>query len=76
MRAYRPPADDADVLSVIEVSAIMLPMKVVDVPRVAELPICQKILHACAPLMSSTLELLAVVRVLPILNMKTLAELP
>lgn len=68
--------DEAAVLRVIEVRAKMLPLKVVFVPKVAELPICQKTLQACAPLMSSTLALLAVVRVLPIWKMKTLAGLP
>ncbi len=54
----------------------MLPTNVESVPMVAELPTCQKTLHALAPLISNTLEALAVVRVLPILKRKTLAGFP
>ena len=53
------------------VSARMVPWNMVSVPRVAELPICQKTLHGDAPLISATDELLAVVRVLPIWNTQT-----
>ncbi len=59
-----------------DVSARMFPAKSVFVPSIAELPIRQKVLHDCAPLISFTLELLAVVRVLPVLKMKTLLLLP
>jgi hypothetical protein len=48
----------------------------VPVPSVAELPICHQMLHGEAPLMRTTLELLAVVSVLPIWKMKTALELP
>jgi hypothetical protein len=41
------------------------------VPRVAELPICQKTLQAWAPLMRTTLLLAAVVRVDAALMIKT-----
>jgi hypothetical protein len=45
LRAYRLPCVVAPVLSVIEVSARMFPTKRVAVPKVAELPTCQKILQ-------------------------------
>jgi hypothetical protein len=48
------------------VSAMMLPLNTVVVPRVAELPTCQKMLQSSAPLRTRTDELLAVVSVLPI----------
>lgn len=66
----------APVVRVMEVNARMFPWKAVFVPRVAELPTCQKTRHGCAPLITNTLELLAVVRVLAIWKMKTLSELP
>ncbi len=59
-----------------DVSARMLPRKSVLVPRVAELPIFQKILQGCALLMGKMMALLAVVRVLLIWTMKTLLGLP
>ena len=67
---------DAPVLRVIDVSARMFPAKSVFVPRVAELPTCQKTRHGCALLVTCTIALLAVVRVLPILKIKTLLGLP
>jgi hypothetical protein len=71
VRAYSPQFDDAPVVAVMEISARMLPMKLVPVPKVAELPTCQKTLAAVAPLISNTFALLAVIRVLPIWKMKT-----
>lgn len=59
-----------------EVSARMFPWKPVFVPRVTELPTCQKMRHGCKPLITNTLALFAVVRVLTILKMKTLLGLP
>jgi hypothetical protein len=57
--------------------ARMVPLKVVPIPRVAELPTCQKTLEACAPPMRFTLLLLAaVISVLPIWKMKTAFGLP
>ena len=53
-RARARPTTVAPVLSVMDVSARMLPWKVVLVPRVAELPTCQKMLQALAPLMRRT----------------------
>jgi hypothetical protein len=51
---------------------MMVPLKIVWVPRVAELPTCQKTLEAWAPRMSFTvLFSVAVVSVVPIRKMKT-----
>src|ERR1035437_2773957 len=63
LRASIRPDAVALVLSVIEVSASIVPNRFELVPRVAELPTCQKQLHACAPLMSTTLLLEAVMSV-------------
>jgi hypothetical protein len=59
------------VSSVTLASAITVPIKLVLVPRVAELPTCQKTWHCSAPLMSTTEASLAVMRVLATLKMKT-----
>jgi hypothetical protein len=48
-RARTRPWTVAPVSNVIEVVAMIVPAKFVVVPRVAELPTCQKTLHACAP---------------------------
>ena len=64
------------VVKVMLVSAMMLPVKAVLVPSVAELPTCQKTFDADPPLISRTEELEAVVSVLPILNTKTALGLP
>jgi hypothetical protein len=58
------PSTVALVVNVIDVKAKMFPTKIEPVPMVAELPICQKILHACAPLMRLTTLFDAVVSVL------------
>jgi hypothetical protein len=71
LRANTRPMMSAPVFIVIEVSARMFPTKLVVVPRVAELPTCQKTLQAFAPLISSTWLADAVVSVLPIWKMKT-----
>ena len=76
VRAYNPPLTEQPVVTVIEASAIIFPAKVVPVPRVAELPTCQKTLQALAPLMSNTDEADAVVRVLPIWNTHSALESP
>jgi hypothetical protein len=60
------PSTVAPVTRVMLVSAKTFPTKLVVVPSVAELPTCQKTLHGAAPLISTTDEPLAVVRVLPI----------
>jgi len=72
----RPFRIDDPVVTVMEALAMIVPWKAVFVPRVAELPTCQKTLAADAPLISVTLELLAVVSVLPIWKMKRALELP
>jgi hypothetical protein len=59
------------VFAVIDVRARMVPTKVEPTPRVAELPTCQKTLHAWAPLMSTTLLLGEVMSVKPAWKMKT-----
>jgi hypothetical protein len=67
----RPSISVAPVFIVIDASARMFPLKDVFVPNVAELPICQKTLHAWAPFLSSTRLLDAVVSVDPTWKMKT-----
>jgi hypothetical protein len=65
------------VFTVTEAWAMMVPLKMVLVPRVAEVPTCQKTLEAWAPPMRFTLLLVAaVVSVLPIWKMKTAFGLP
>lgn len=63
LRASTRPSTLALVSAVIEVSARMLPLKLDAVPRVAELPTCQKTLQARAPLVRITLLADAVTRV-------------
>jgi hypothetical protein len=75
-RANALPATDALVVRLMLVRARILPVKVVPVPRVAELPTCQKTLQSFPPLITCTDETLAVVNVLPIWKMKTAAALP
>jgi len=69
LRAKALPLRTAPVPSEMEERARMSPAKVELVPRVAELPICQKTLAALAPLMSTTLLLVAVVSALAIWKM-------
>ena len=71
LRASARPSTVELVVTVMEVSAMMVPTKVVSVPSVAELPTCQKTLQACAPLMSATVLLDDVMRVEPIWNTQT-----
>jgi hypothetical protein len=66
LRARARPLTVAPVVRAMFVSARMLPLNAVVVPRVAELPTCQKMLQSCAPPRTRTDELLAVVSVLPI----------
>ena len=49
LRASALPSRLAPVFTVIEASAMMVPLKTEYVPRVAELPICQKMFLAWAP---------------------------
>jgi hypothetical protein len=67
---------DAPVLSVMLACARISPANDVVVPSVAELPTRQNTLPPCAPLMSETVEALAVVSVLEMLKMKTEFGLP
>ena len=61
----------AAVFAVIVAEAMIVPTKRVPVPSVAEEPTCQKTLHACAPLMSSTVVFEPVISVEPIWKMNT-----
>ena len=70
-RANMRPMAVAPVFMVMEVSARMVPRKLVAVPSVAELPTCQKTLQDRAPLVSNTRLLLAVVSVEPTWKTKT-----
>jgi hypothetical protein len=70
------PSTCASVVRVMLVSARIFPTNAVVVPRVAELPTCQKTLHRSPPLSMATDELLAVVSVLPIWKMKTASGFP
>ena len=56
---------------VIDEYAIMVPMKTEDVPRVAELPTCQKMFLACAPPVRMTLRPTPTVSVLAIWKTQT-----
>jgi hypothetical protein len=75
-RARTLPVTLAPVFRVMLVSATMLPASAVPVPRVAELPTCQKTPQLDALLIKRTDEALAVVSVLPILKIKTALGLP
>ena len=70
-RASSLPSTVAVVLAVIVVRARTLPLNVVVVPRVAELPTCQYTLQDWAPLIRLTLLFEAVVSVEPIWNTNT-----
>jgi hypothetical protein len=54
VRAKALPSSTAPVVSVTDACARMVPTKVEVVPRVAELPTCQKTLAACAPPIRTT----------------------
>jgi len=66
----------APVVRVMLALAKIFPTNVVPTPSVAELPTCQNTLQFWAPLISSTVELLAVVKVLAILKTQTAPRLP
>jgi len=70
------PVEVALVSKVILARAITVPIKFVPVPRVAELPTCQKTPHGCAPLTSATEASLAVMRVLGTRKINTASGLP
>ena len=62
--------------TVMDTAAKIFPLKMVVVPKVAELPTCQKIFFACAPPLKTMLVPGSVVSVEPILKMKTAFALP
>lgn len=68
LTAYRPPVTLTPSRREIEVRARMLPLNVVELPRVADDPIWKKTLQARAPLTSTTDADEAVVSVEPIWN--------
>jgi hypothetical protein len=76
VRASTLPVTVLPVSTVADANARMLPTKVVLVPKVAELPTCQKTLHAWAPPMSFTVLPDAVMRVDPAWKTKTALESP
>nr|WP_241996343.1 hypothetical protein [Kribbella antiqua] len=76
LRASIRPTAVAPVSMVMDVNARMVPRNWVAVPMVAELPTCQNTLQAWAPLVSTTLLLVAVVRVDPAWNTKTAPASP
>lgn len=65
------PSTDTPLFNVIEVRARMLPTNTELLPRVAELPTCQKTLQAWAPPISDTTLADAVVKVELVWKMKT-----
>jgi len=69
-RAKARPSIVAPVVIVIDVRAMMVPLKIESVPRVAELPTCQKMHSARAPLTRMIWVLEPVVSVEPIWKMK------
>ena len=71
LRANKRPCTRAPVFAVIDESASIEPTKFEPTPSVAELPTFQKTLHACAPLRSATLLLVAVMSVEPAWNTNT-----
>ena len=76
LRANTLPRSVAPVSSVAEASAMIVPTKLLVVPRVAELPTCQKTLHACAPFSSTTLLPEAEIKVEPAWKIKTASASP
>lgn len=71
LRARARPSMVALVRTEIDCSAMIVPLKDVFVSSVAELPTCQKTLHAWAPLMRATVAEGPVIRVSAIWKMKT-----
>nr|WP_254550049.1 hypothetical protein [Catellatospora tritici] len=70
-RASSRPLTVAPLFNEIVVRAMMVPTNVVLVSRVAELPICQNTLQACAPLISATVLFGAVISVASVWKMNT-----
>ena len=76
LRARSRPSMTAPVVAVMDVSAMIVPLKFDPVPSVAELPICQNTLQACAPPEKTTLLPLAVVNVEPAWKIHTSVDPP
>ena len=76
VRANVLPSRFTPVVMVMDARARMFPLNTELVPKVAELPTCQKTLQGLAPLASMTWLPLPVVRVDPIWKMKTAAGSP
>src|SRR5207253_11114904 len=76
VRANSRPSTVAPVVTVMEANARMFPLNTEPVPRVAELPTCQKTLAACAPPLRMTWRPTVVVRVDAIWKMKTALASP
>src|SRR5438105_10633063 len=76
VRANSRPSTAAPVVTVIEANARMLPLNTEPVPRVAELPTCQKTLAALAPPLKITWRPTVVVRVDAIWKMNTALASP
>jgi hypothetical protein len=76
VRARSRPTTVAPVVAVTDACAITVPTKWVFVPRVAELPICQKTLQGLAPFCSTTLLADAVVSVLAAWKIQTVSGTP
>src|ERR1043166_9381817 len=70
------PATPAPVVTVMDVKARMFPLKTEVVPRVAELPTCQKMLAALAPPLRITWRPVVVVSVDAIWKIQTAFESP
>jgi hypothetical protein len=75
-RARTRPFTVAPVLRVAEVSAKIVPTKLVEVPRVADEPTCQKTLQACTPFSRTMLAEDPVVKVEPAWKMNTASGFP
>jgi hypothetical protein len=76
LRASRRPSIVAPVVAVTDVRARTLPTRCEFVPSVAELPTCQKTLHAVPPLRTTTALVDAVINVDEALKMNTASGSP
>ena len=75
-RAKARPSSVAPVASVMDWSAMIVPLNTEVVPKVAELPTCQKMFEALAPPLRMTCRPEVVVKVDAIWKMKTAFALP
>ncbi|CAM6000729.1 unnamed protein product [Sphagnum balticum] len=74
--AKSPPSEVADVSSVSDSAARIVPWKEDPAPGVADDPTCQQTLHGSAPPVSATIEFVAVFKVDPIWKYQVLLEDP